>query len=82
MKKIIKTIKLRKLKTEVNKESFKPFENQEFVVVFEDNTCERVYYKKDLISILEKDHIKKVWYIFDMVDRIIVDRNVDINISV
>lgn len=76
MKRIIQTIKLRKLKTELNRASLKASEGHEFVIIFENNTCKKVYCKEDLISILEKDHIKKIWYIFDMTDRIIVERNV------
>lgn len=81
MKKINQTIKLRKLKTKLNEESLKFLENNEFLVWYKDNTCENVYCKDDLIRILEKDHIKPIRYIFDMTDRIIVDRDVQIDVS-
>lgn len=79
MKKIIQTIKLRKLKTEVNKKFIEEQNKNEFLVCFKDDTCEEVYCKDDLINILSKDHIKPVRYIFNMADRIIVDRDIHIN---
>lgn len=50
-----------------------------YLVLFRDNTCEEVYCKDDLISILSKDHIKPVRYVFSMADRIVVDREIYIN---
>ena len=79
MKKIIQTIKLRKLKTEVNKEYVEKMNEGNYLVWFRDNTCEEVYYKDDLINILSKDHIKPIRYIFSMADRIVVDRDIHIN---
>ena len=81
MKKINQTRQLRKLKTKLNEESLKFLENNEFLVWYKDNNCENVYCKDDLIRILEKDHIKPIRYIFDMTDRIIVDRDVQIDVS-
>lgn len=77
MKKILQIIKLKRLKTEINKESLEniPDNYKEFLVWFYDNTCKSVY-KDELICILENDHIKKVRYIFDMTDRIIVERDI------
>ena len=40
-----------------------------------------LYTKDDLIRLLEKDHIKPIRYIFNMSDRIIVDRDIHINIE-
>ena len=79
MKKIIQTIKLRKLKTEVNKEYVEKMNEGNYLVWFRDNTCEEVYYKDNLINILSKDHIKPIRYIFSMADRIVVDRDIHIN---
>ena len=79
VKKIIQTIKLRKLKTEVNKKSIEKMCEGNYLVLFRDNTCEEVYFKDDLISILSKDHIKPVRYVFSMADRIVVDRDIYIN---
>lgn len=79
MKKIIQTIKLRRLKTEVNKNLIEEQNKNEFLILFKDGTCKETYYKDDLIRLLEKDHIKPIRYIFNMSDRIIVDRDIHIN---
>lgn len=79
MRKIIQTIKLRRLKTEFNKEIIEAQNKNEFLVLFKDGTCKEVNFKDDLIDILSKDHIKPVKYIFSMADRIIVDRDIHIN---
>lgn len=81
IKKIFQTIKLKRFKTDVNKEVVKTIEGQHFLVWFCDNTCEEVYCKHDLIRILEKDHIKSVRYIFDMTDRIMPIRDIQVNIE-
>lgn len=81
MKKIIQTIKLKKLKTEVNKEFIKKMCEDNYLVWFKDNSCQECYTKNDLIRLLEKDHIKPIRYIFNMSDRIIVDRDIHINIK-
>lgn len=79
MKKIIQTIKLRRLKTEVNKDFIDKMNEGNFLVWFKDNSCKEVYFKEDLIDILKEDHIKPIRYIFSMTDRIIVDRDIYIN---
>lgn len=79
MKKLIQTIKLRKLKTEVNKESIEKMCKGNYLVWFKDNSCKEAYTKEDLIEILSKDHIKPIRYVFSMSDRIIVDRDIYIN---
>lgn len=79
MKKIIQTIKLRRLKTEVNKEIIEKMCEGDYLVWFKDNSCQECYTKDDLIRLLEKDHIKPIRYIFNMSDRIIVDRDIYIN---
>ena len=81
MKKIIQTIKLRKFKTKINENILKSFENQEFLVCFRDNTCKEDYHKYELINLLEKDHIKPIRCIFDMTDRITLDRDIKVDIS-
>ena len=81
MKKIFRTIKLRKLKTEITKENLKEFEGKQFYVLYRDDTYEYVMDTYDLRKILEKDHIKPIQYIFDATDRIIVDRDVAIKES-
>ena len=79
MRKIIQTIKLRRLKTEFNKEIIEAQNENEFLVWFKDDTCEEVHGKDVLINILSKDHIKPIRYIFSMSDRIVVDRDIHIN---
>lgn len=79
MRKIIQTIKLRRLKTEVNKKGIEEMCEGNYLVLFKDNTCEEVYCKDVLINILSRDHIKPVRYVFSMADRIIVDRDIHIN---
>lgn len=76
MKKIVQTIKLRKLKTEVNKEFINGLNENCYLVWFKDNTCEEINSKDDLIRLLEKDHIKPIRYVFSMADRILVDRDI------
>ena len=78
MKKLFQTIKLRKLKTEMNEESINKMCEGEYLVLFQDNTCQQVMFKDDLMRILEKDHIKPVRYIFSMADRIYIDRDIKI----
>ena len=81
MKKIIQTIKLRKFRTELNKSGLKGVTDNDFLVWYKDGTCERAYSKYDLINILEKDHIKPIQYVFEMNDRIIIDRDIKINLE-
>lgn len=81
MKKLIQTIKLKKIKTEVNKEIIEKMCEGNYLVWFKDNSCQGCYTKDDLIRLLEKDHIKPIRYIFNMSDRIIVDRDIHINIE-
>lgn len=79
MKKLFQTIKLRKLKTEMNEESINKMCEGEYLVLFQDNTCRQVMSKDNLMRILEKDHIKPIRYIFSMADRIVIDRDIAIN---
>lgn len=79
MKKICRTIKLRKYKCKVPEDVIKLQENKEFIICFADNKYESVYDTWDLRKILEKDHIRQIRYIFDLTDRIVLDRDVLIN---
>ena len=76
MKRIFQTISLRKLKTSVNKQALNQLEGKEFIVLFNDGEYEKVYFKEDLKDILEKDHLRRIYYIFDLTDRIVVDRDI------
>ena len=78
MKKILKTIGFHKFKTEKTKPILEQLEGEEFLVWFFDGTAKECYNKEDLIAVLEKDNVKKIRYIFDMTDRIILDRDIKI----
>ena len=79
MKKVCRTIKLRKYKCKINEDSIKQQENTQFVICFDDGKYEHCWDTFDLRRLLEKDHIRKIDYIFDLTDRIVIDRNVLIN---
>lgn len=78
MKKILKTIGFHKFKTEKNKPILEQLEGEHFLVWFFDGTAKECYDRNDLINVIEKDNDKKIKYIFDMTDRIILDRNIKI----
>lgn len=42
--------------------------------------AEEALFKEDLINILEKDHIRPIRYIFNMEDRIILDRDIKVDV--
>lgn len=75
-KKVCRTIKLRRYKSKINEESIKQMENNEFIVCFEDNKYLHCFDTFDLKRHLEKDHIRRILYIFDITDRIVIDRKV------
>ena len=79
MKKLMQTIKLRRYKTDVIKKYLENNPSEEFYILYKDRTYEMVYFKEDLIKILEKDHIKPIQYIFDATDRIILERDIKVN---
>lgn len=82
MKRILQIIKLRKFKTELNESFLKGcYEGEHFLCWYKDGSCKEIFSKYDLIRELEKDHIKPIKYIFDMTDRIIIDRDIKINIE-
>lgn len=81
MKKIAQTIKLRKFKTNLSPESIELLEGNEFLIWYKDGTTKDIFLKDDLIEALENDHIKPIRYIFDMSDRIILDRDIKIDIT-
>lgn len=79
MKKICRTIKLLKYKTKINEEFIGEFDNHKFIVCFNDNKWLFACDKYDLRKFLERDHIRPIRYIFDLTNRIIIDRDVLIN---
>lgn len=79
MKKICRTIKLRKFKSYIDEETINKLRENEYIVCLEDDTYHWCLTKSELRYYLEKDHIKRVRYVFDTVDRIMVNRDVLIN---
>ena len=47
-----------------------------FVVLYRNGTYQKVYDKEDLVDLLEKDITGKVWYVFNMADRIILSKDI------
>jgi len=76
MKKICRTIKLRKFKSFVNEFNLKELQGQEFMVLFSNGTWVYCINKDELTKCLEKDHIKPIRQIYDFADRIMVNRDV------
>lgn len=81
MKKVCRIIKLRKYKSFFDKETIDKIEGHDFIVCFSDSTFEWCISKDELTKCLEKDHIKRIRYIFDMSDRISINRDVLIDTS-
>ena len=76
MKKLFKTIKIRPLFKKEFKEAQRKY-TQGYIVLFQkSNTYKLVYNKDDLLSLVEQDNKERIAYIFDLTDRIIVDRNI------
>ena len=74
MKNILKTISLRKMK---ERESMRA--QFGFLIWYKDNTCKEVIDKTELLEVIRQETNKKqIRYIFDLVDRIILDRDVEI----
>ena len=79
MKKIFRNIKLKKFKCKINEESIKKQEGTGFIVCFDDDKYVHCFNTWDLRRLLERDHIRRIHYIFDLTDRIIISRDVLIN---
>lgn len=62
-----------------DQEALDKLSGENFIVCFCDGTYKSYCSRSDLVGILENDHIKKISYIFDMVNRIIVGRTVIID---
>lgn len=81
MKKVCRTIKLRKYKTDVITDYINKNNLNTYVVCFDNDSWKYCLSKDELYNILEKDHIKPIRYIFDIQDRIIIDRNILIDLD-
>ena len=75
MKKLIQKIKLRKF---IPKNDAKIWEKNDFVVLYRNGKYKMLDNKEQLESEIRK-HNGDIWYIFDMADRIILDRDIKIN---
>ena len=83
MKKICRTIKLKKYKTELMDEDWiKSRENNAWIIIFTDWTATFCWDKTELYKYLENDHIRPIQYIFDTIDKITIDRDVIINTDI
>lgn len=81
MKKICRKLKLMKYGCIFDQETLDKLSGENFVICFFDGTYESNCSKSDLVKALENDHIKNIRYIFDMVNRIIIDRTVIIDME-
>ena len=79
--KILQQIKLRKFKTGLTEDYLNRFQGESYLIWYEDNSCEEVNGKYGLIRKLEEGNIKPIRYIFDMIDRITIDRDIKIDID-
>lgn len=78
MKKLIQKIKLRKFIDSIPKNHLKDWRESEFVVLYRNDKYKILDNKQQLESEIKK-HNRDIWYIFDMVDRITLDRDIEIN---
>ena len=76
MKQVCRKLKLKKFKTEINKEIFDNWEGKDYLVVYQDGSTKHCLDKTEVYHCLEKDHIKPIYCIFDMTDRIIINRDI------
>ena len=77
MKKLLQTIKLKHLFKEEFREENRKY-TMGYIVLFRNDTYTQVWNKNDLLALIEKDNSNKIRYIFDLTDRIILDRNIKV----
>lgn len=80
MKKIIQTIKLKRFKSVVDTTGFNPFEGM-FFILYQNGTYKLCWDKEELISELEKDHIKPIKYIVEKKDMIRLEKDILIDME-
>lgn len=74
MKKLIQKIRLRKFpKVYIDKIS-----GEEFIILYKDGKYERIWNKEDLIIEIQCRN-RDIYYVFDMADRIILEKDIEIN---
>ena len=74
MKKICRTIKLKKYRSKLTEDICKETDGTNFIIIYDDKWSLADTW--DVRRALENDHIKPVKYIFDMNDRIVIKRDV------
>ena len=79
LQKVFKTIKYHKLfpDKELEKEMKENFDYG-YLVWFSDGSCKEAYSEDDLLGYLERDNEKRIRYIFNMADRIVIDRKIKV----
>lgn len=77
MKKLIRKIKLRRFKDSIPESAKRDFIKQEFIVLYRNNKYKLLENEEKLNLEIERN-IGDIWYIFDMVDRMILDKNIEI----
>ena len=75
IKKAIKRYQMRKFKENIPVDKLKDWSGDQFVILFWDNTYKRAIDKHALLECI-RTRGKDIYYIFDMVDRIILDTDV------
>ena len=78
MKKLIQKIKLRKFIDSIPENHLKDWREIDFVVLYRNGEYKMLDNKQQLEFEIRK-HNEGIWYIFDMADRIILDRDIKIN---
>lgn len=78
MKKLIQKIKLRKFIDSIPENHLKDWREIDFVVLYRNGKYKMLDNKEQLESEIRKNN-GDIWYIFDMADRIILDRDIKIN---
>lgn len=84
MKKIFQTIKLRATMRSVLKDSdalLEHYTGNSWLILYDDGTWTKVWDKYDLIRAIESDHYKRISCIVDSADRMLLDRDIQVDTS-
>lgn len=85
MKKIFQKIKLKPSLQSLFEDSdnlLKDFSGRSWMVLFKDNTWERVYFKDDLIRLIEQDRRRPISHIVDSINCMTLDRDIQVDASI
>ena len=75
MKNICRTLKLKKYRSKITEDICKETDGTNFMIIYDDNKW-NLGDSWDVRKALENDHIRKISYIFDMNDRITIQRDI------